>query len=207
MAASSTLPNNTPPHPTELSLDALHTYLPELHRCDRLWHRGIKQLEMITDSQFLAEVLNARAQYKADNDFDAVYSVLDEYELAFKAGWFPRQLVEPMISWRPRKWNTLADHIANVAATHQEAVSLFREDLKDQLRIPGVLIQLHSDGSLHKESGKGAYSFTMISLHKHQERINRTILAIHGQPLMNQTISTAETLGILHAIRYLNRIN
>ena len=111
-------PKQLLPHPTEITFASLHNYLPEVHPNDRHCHRGIRQLQIVTDSQFLAHVFNGRAQFKAANDFQAVYSILDECELAWKAGWFPRQLIEPMIPWRARTRNTLADHVANFAASH-----------------------------------------------------------------------------------------
>ena len=66
------------------------------------------------------------------------------------------------------------------------------------------MIQLHSDGSLHKESGKRAFGFSVIALHKNQEGITRTLLAAFGEPLMNQAQQQLKRLEYQKALKYLN---
>ena len=97
--------------------------------------------------------------------------------------------MEPYVCWRPRKWNTLADFVANVIATHQSPVNIVREDFEELLSSEQTLIQIHSDGSVYTD-GRGAFCYTIIALQKHQEMIRRTILAVVGEPLNHQNIST-----------------
>ena len=179
--------------------------MPTLHIHDKHWHAGLPQLQAITDSKFLADSLNARAQFKAERDFDLVYSVVDEIETLWRQGWYPRQLVEDFVEWRGRKWNTLADFAANVAASHQAPLSLVRDDIERYLSSENKLIQAHSDGSLYKESGRGAYGYSIVALERQNHVIARTILAGVAEPLINQPISTAECLGLFNAIKHINR--
>ena len=63
-----------------------------------------------------------------------------------------------MVSWRERRFHTLADGMANAAMDNQRDLRFAIQGLQDFQ--PGQVLQWHSDGGFREASGCAAAAFT-----------------------------------------------
>ena len=82
-------------HPFDIR--PLELSLPPPHPEDSRWHRGVPQLELITDSQILAEAINGRMKFDSPGSFEDVHSLVDLMEDLILKAWYPRNLIEDLV--------------------------------------------------------------------------------------------------------------
>ena len=118
-------------------------------------------------------------------------------ELIWKA-WYPRNLVEDLVKWRPRKWHPAADLMANAAASHQRNIVWEHPSIEPIAARPGPCWQIHTDGSFHSGTGHGGSAFTIIKY----DVEGRHIVYAKGLVLNNASAFKAEALAIKEALKY-----
>ena len=174
----------------------METKLPDVYPQDSHCHQGTLQIQLVSDSQFLTNVLNRQTQYQTPHNFELVYSLVDLMHSVLKLGWYPPCLVKQLVHWRPRRWNTLADYCANVSASYCTDWRLTHPEMRNIIFKEGAFIQLHADGSLYTSTGQGAAAYSFTVLTKGQQGIKRQVVEASAIHLKDQTITTAETITI-----------
>ena len=91
--------------------------------------------------------------------------------------------VSPLVAWRPRKWNTLADALANLAMDEDRSFRFVSDELMTCMkRRDGFLLQWHVDGGL-RESGHAARACSLTLLFRQDGALHRRLLFAAAEPL------------------------
>ena len=139
--------------------------MPIFLKRDQIWKLGLlkPQLELVVDNQTLAAIANGVASvtnefYRAplDRIRQRLY-LLYHRHFDYKGGF-----LDP-IDWRPREYNTAADHVANCVLAHRIDYDTLRmEDL--QASIPHCIgLQVFTDGGYVNGLGAAAAVFNVVS--------------------------------------------
>ena len=123
--------------------------LPEMHHQDGRILPGMRQLEFVVDNDNLAKVLNGEATTKDLSTFTVLFDIIDDF---MKSGWQPRMHTLPLVTWRRRTWNTLADALANLAMNDSRDVMFTVSDVDYLIVANGELLQCHSDGGVRSDT-------------------------------------------------------
>ena len=133
--------------------------LPKLLARDEIWTTNIQhvQLEFVVDNEAVANISNGIIRvsndfYKAP--FDRIRNrlfCLYRERFEYKSGF-----LDP-VDWRPREFNTAADHAANCALASNEDIDTLRTTLRQSICSRTVAIQVFCDGGY--VSGRGAAAF------------------------------------------------
>jgi hypothetical protein len=154
--------------------------LPALLARDKLWTRGINrpQLEFVVDNQTLANIANGTARvtnpyYRAPLDriragIGHLYGAHFEYKSAF---------LDP-VDWRPREFNTAADHVANCVLAEGANVDTLREEEFAMHLQQSTAIQVFSDGGF--VSGTGAAAFVIVAVTDAGEEFQCELIGARG---------------------------
>jgi len=120
-------------------------------------------------------------------------------------GWHTRAGIAPMISWRPRKWNTLADALANLAMDEGRSFRFVDEELMTHTKARGgYLLQWHVDGGL-RESGVAARACTVTLTCKVGDTLQRRVLFAAAEPLFATTSAAlSERMAMKMAIEFMH---
>jgi ribonuclease HI len=182
--------------------------LPPLHINDRRWDQSAQQIEFITDSQVLAQIMNGEALYDSPSNYDLVCSSVDALEDVLRQGWMTRYIVMPMVRWRPRSWNTLADLLAGHALESKVSLICRSSDFDAQLRNPGLFLQVHTDGACNTTTLEGStgMSWTVYSRTASGNVIRKVILIActysrKTSAFQAETIALQETLRNVRLLR------
>lgn len=90
---------------------------------DDFWPREGFQLEFVMECQILANILNGAAAVDDGPHVEIIRAIFDRIDNLLLNGWTPRYRVLPLVRWRAREFNGLADALANASMK-------FKRDLK-----------------------------------------------------------------------------
>ena len=135
--------------------------LPKLHSRDNNFLSDVVQVEFVVDNRLLADVCEGKASGEARFYAD----MLARIERLMLQGCIPPMFVLPLVSWRPRAYNTLADKVANLTMDLQKDLKFVSPLLRALRPEKGVLLQWHSDGGA-RENGLSAAACTLTLLRK-----------------------------------------
>ena len=114
----------------------------------KTWASDGKRVLFVTDNKTLAELINGRSDLIDISYRPAFLRIARALAMAFRAGWKPPQDVQDYCHWIPRKYNTTADHLENIAL---DSRSCWQDDLQSfNGDLDSVLV--YSDGGFHHES-------------------------------------------------------
>jgi hypothetical protein len=116
--------------------------LPDVHNNDSKIAPTYVQLEFIVDNKAIADIINGTA-FDASSELEESFKSIETILLS---EWVPRMLIFPLIQWRPRSWNTLADLLVNIAMDTQQDSTWTSSSLSNLSMSPGILLQWHADG-------------------------------------------------------------
>ena len=152
------------------SIDSLP--LPKLHSRDNKFLSEFVQVEFVVDNKLLADVCEGNASGEARLYVD----MLARIESLMLDGCIPPMFVLPLVSWRPRAFNTLADKVANLTMDLQRDLKYFSPMFHSLRPDKGMLLQWHSDGGA-RENGLSAAACTLTLLVKPGDGdVQRTLL-------------------------------
>ena len=83
------------------------------HESDRVWKDVGKRCKLVVDSQITARLLNRQVRCKSGKYEAMVRRTLNMQYQIVKSGWLPFIDHDDILEWRRRKYNKIADHIAN----------------------------------------------------------------------------------------------
>ena len=89
--------------------------IPLLRPKDDTWMVDRPQIELIVDNQVVCKLLAGQAVLDNPKCQPQPREALKATEVLLDVGWTPRYLMLPLIKWRARKFNTLADKLATSA--------------------------------------------------------------------------------------------
>ena len=128
-------------------------------------------------------------------------------------GWWPRQYYEPLECWRPRKWNSLADMLCNVAMDSRRDFYWKSHEHQEWKLRPGVVLQYHSDGGFREPGcAAAACTLTVLEVDRHGE-LCRTLLraaaTFINDPLMTPPAAErlARTMSVSEASCFTQRMD
>jgi hypothetical protein len=107
------------------ALDAPYTHkdkcgfadIPDLppHPDDQAWDSGSRRLWIVVDCKGVADVSTGNAVLQAPH-LEPIFQRTSNMLLRIcENGWRPKRDTDDMITWAPRKYNVVADHLANAA--------------------------------------------------------------------------------------------
>jgi hypothetical protein len=135
--------------------------LPAVHNNDSKIAPTYVQLEFIVDNKSIADIINGVA-YDASSELEDTFNSIETILLL---EWVPRMLIFPLIQWRPRSWNTLADLLVNIAMDTKQDSTWTSSSLDDLSMNPGILLQWHADGGARgRQHTAVACSLTVMAL-------------------------------------------
>ena len=113
---------------------------------------------VVVDCQLLANVVTGRAQLQGDATRPLFVRMGRAVAGLYKRGVRPSSDHEPLIQWRPREFNSVADHLANMALDSAGPyISRAEADVGDRPNI-----QLHTDGGVR--AGQGAIGWVVFAV-------------------------------------------
>ena len=133
--------------------------MPPLHALDLMWLSTGSQVEFVVDSHWLADIMSGSAVNKIEAYHETARDVLkDIYCIARYI--FRGRAVQPIVVWRSREYNCLADALCNYAMDHKSDYdSIDIHSIVSALQA-GNALQFHSDGGMRSGSC-GAYAFSV----------------------------------------------
>ena len=130
-----------------------------------------------------------------DNRYSAqILSLLRLLEDVVELEWDPRMTVLPLVTWRPRRFNIIADHMANQSMDMEQ--DIFIRDQYIHRVQNGQLLQFHSDGGCRSDMGKAAAAFTM-SIVSVAGKTAQLRLAVAASTYMGPSDSTIDEINAL----------
>ena len=186
------------------STDPLSAFpLPAQHPGDKVFAPRPLQVEFVTDSKILHQISNAIAVPGLGKSIDLFETIVDTMQTLLELGVSPRVAVLPLVVWRRRKWNILADRAAGEAMKGGSSFKRMAHDLDDFFKQvdKNTLLQIHTDGANSKPGGIGAtgVSWTLWKFAPDVEA-TREIVKIGGAFLPQTTAIQAEGLALLGEI-------
>ena len=162
--------------------------------------RHAYQIEFVVDNKILADEAGGRAVASKEHRHGPIDMITQRL---LSRGWWPRQYSCPLVVWRRRSWNKLADKLCNLAIDTQqdhrfEAVG-FRTGHLEQ----GSLFQCHSDGGV-RGPGNAAAGFTLALLKVNAVGdLSRTLICAASVFItdVNMTAPWAERIALTMAMR------
>jgi len=154
--------------------------LPAFLARDGLWTRGVArtQLEFVVDNQKLANIANGLAAvanqfYQAPLDrIRAGLRQLFHAQFEYKA-----TFLDP-VDWRPREFNTAADHVANCVLAGQADVNALQDEDVCRCAQTATAIQVFSDGGyVH---GLGAAAIVIVAVREEGGQFHHEIVGARG---------------------------
>ena len=134
------------------------------------------------DNQFIADLVNGRARAEAEVHRETIASIMSGVERLMEAGCLPRMRMLPLVTWRDRSYNTLADRPANQAMDDNTNIrASFGSRFDPTL---GDLIQFHSDGGYRSSTGQASAGVSITSLRNSESGLVRTLLYCKGVNLV-----------------------
>ena len=116
-------------------------------------------------------------------------------------GWWPRMYSLPLVSWRNRSWNTLADNLCNLAMNTESDCKFQATEFAQWQFVPGQLIQCHSDGGVRSDS-KAAAACTLMVLCLSNGNLERRLLRAEAVFIKDgSTSDIAERCALTLAMR------
>ena len=128
---------------------------------------------------------------------DGIISILER-------GWHTRIDALPMISWRPRKRNILADALANMSMDHGRSFRYSVDDLLEQTQLsPGCMLQWHTDGGM-REGGLAAKACALTSTRALPNgTVSRKLLFAAVEPMHSYSAPQTERDAIIMAFEFM----
>ena len=84
-----------------------------LHPEDHAWDPGGRRLQVRVDNKTVADLVNGRAALDDDAFRPIFVRIMRSLVALSELGWLPMRGHVPLVRWRPRKYNNVADHVAN----------------------------------------------------------------------------------------------
>ena len=112
------------------------------HPKDRHWDEVGKRVKLVVDNQATANVLNRKAICRSEFFRPIIRRCLNWQYGFVQAGWKPFKDSGDFIEWRLRKFNKIADHVANLTMDNRKSFSWRNTDLLEAIR-PGNCNILH----------------------------------------------------------------
>ena len=193
--------------PISFETDSPISYLPLplYHKQDAKIISGVRQLEFVVDNENLAKVLGGEV-LTGDEDtyYSALYDMIEEF---VEEGWRPRMFSLPLVTWRRRSWNTLADALANLAMDAQTDLEYSVRQLDSIVVKSGQLLQCHSDGGMRtNEIAAAACTITLLVPMSVGGIPERTLLYASAKFINSQvTAAAAEAIALSMAMREVRR--
>ena len=116
------------------------------HVADRDWEDVGKRCKLVVDSQVTANLLNRQSKCRSGKYEPVVRRCQNMQYQTVKAGWKPFQNFDNFLEWRRRKYNKIADHIANESMKHRKSFSYRNYELLHAIRPGNANILVFSDG-------------------------------------------------------------
>ena len=159
--------------------------VPRLLERDKIWSRALPrlQLEIVVDNQTLADVANGISGVTNDfykQPFDRIRGRLlrlYEFEFDYKASF-----LEP-VDWRPREYNTAADHVANCVLDKGADICTLSKQQALCIMKNSIGLQVFCDGGYVQ--GKGAATFVVCAVIDHDGVFKDKIIGAEGYFMSN----------------------
>lgn len=132
---------------------------------DDTWMVDRPQIELIVDSQVVCKLLTGQAALDNPKCQPQLREALKSIEVLLDVGWTPRYLMLPLIKWRPRKFNTLADQLATSAMKLCTDLNFIDAEAVRSMNWSRSQIQLFSDGGSNMNENIASIGFVAILWH------------------------------------------
>ena len=112
----------------------------------------------------------------------------------------------PPVAWRPRRYNTLADALANAAMNHKTYIEIISDDSANILHAGSseLRLQVHSDGGFRPSDACADTAFTIVAFVTPNDR---KLLYANANYIANLvTPFRSELLAFRRAIETLNNL-
>ena len=116
------------------------------HEADRDWEDVGRRCKLVVDSQVTADLLNRQTKCKSERYEPMVRRCHNMQYRTVKAGWKPFQDCDNFLEWRRRRYNKIADHIANESMKHRKSFSYRNKELLHAIKPGNANILVFSDG-------------------------------------------------------------
>ena len=182
----------------ESTIDIL--VLPEMHPDDTGIMQQAYQIEFVVDNKILADECGGHSVADADHRVGPIAIITQRL---LTRGWWPRQYFCPLVVWRRRAWNTLADALCNLSMDFQSDRRFEAEVFPSWQLEKGTLIQCHSDGGMRRP-GIAAAACTLTVLRKDDSGLLlRTLLCAESVFISDDNITApaAERAALTMAMR------
>jgi hypothetical protein len=173
------------------------------HPDDEIWDTKLLQFEFIVDNQILSLGSSGLAQVSGDPSIDLLSGI--QHLCLQKAA--PRFGTFPHVRWRPRKWNQVADALANFALDFHDIEWSIDYPLVDGIQSGAILaIQCHSDGAFRNRSDAAIAFAVSIIRTNNKGVIQRVLIAACAKRAEARDSYIAEVLALNLAICYISGI-
>ena len=168
-----------------------------VHHLDDKMLPNCLQLEFVVDNKLLAETCDGTS-FPVLPTFIDIYHAL---ELIMCNSWVPRMSVLPLVTWRKRDFNTLADGLAKLAMDEKCDLQFMPRYLPELIVNKGSVLQWHSDGGA-RGTDRAAAACTLTLLCKEANgQFSRRLLYAQALYLGDSTNSMqAETSALRLAL-------
>jgi hypothetical protein len=186
----------------------IHTFdLPLLGSRDDLWIVGRAQFELIVDNQVVCNLLTGAAALDNPKCESQLKDALNSIESMLFSGWTPRYITKPLVKWRPRKYNTLADALATSAMKLRTDLNFIDNKLFSLIDWPNCQIQLFSDGGSNRDDQIASIGFACILWqYKDQQWSRRPVIAGARFYASYKTAFETEITGAMHVLSLLAQL-
>ena len=95
-------------------------------------------------------------------NYKLLQSAIESLANLLDNGWVPKYYMLPLVLWRPLRYNTLADTLANAAMNRKQYINMIDFSLLDTTIDHMFFIQTFFDGGSRKDEGIFSIRFAII---------------------------------------------